>query len=35
VRLESATGGLKQDDLDAINGFLTQPTTLPVVRPKS
>jgi outer membrane protein len=35
VRLESATGGLHQDDLDAINGFLTQPTTLPVVRPKS
>ena len=35
VRLESASGGLKQDDLDAINGFLTQPTTLPVVRPKS
>jgi outer membrane protein len=35
VRLESATGGLQQDDLDAINGFLTQPTTLPVVRPKT
>ena len=35
VRLESASGGLKQDDLDAINGLLTQPTTLPVVRPKS
>jgi outer membrane protein len=35
VRLESAAGGLKQDDLDAINGLLTQPTTLPVVRPKS
>ncbi len=35
VRLESASGGLQQDDLDAINGFLTQPTTLPVVRPKS
>ena len=35
VRLESATGGLQQDDLDAINGFLTQPTTLPVVRPQS
>jgi len=35
VRLESAAGGLQQDDLDAINGFLTQPTTMPVVRPKS
>jgi outer membrane protein len=35
VRLESATGGLKQDDLDAINGFLTDPTTLPTVRPKT
>ena len=35
VRLESASGGLQQDDLDAINGFLTQPTTLPAVRPKS
>ncbi len=34
VRLESATGGLKQDDLAAINGYLTLPTTLPVVRPK-
>jgi hypothetical protein len=30
VRLESAAGGLQQDDLDAINGLLTQPTTLPV-----
>ena len=27
VRLKSATGGLAPDDLDAINGFLTQPTT--------
>jgi outer membrane protein len=35
VRLESASGGLKQDDLAAINGYLTQPTTLPVVRPKT
>jgi outer membrane protein len=35
VRLESASGGLQQDDLDAINGFLTQPTSLPVVRPTS
>jgi len=34
VRLESAAGGLKQDDLAAINGLLTQPTTLPVVRPQ-
>ena len=35
VRLKSATGGLVQDDLSAINNFLTTPTTLPVVRPKS
>ncbi|HET7203981.1 MAG TPA: TolC family outer membrane protein [Steroidobacteraceae bacterium] len=35
VRLESAAGGLVQDDLAAINAFLTAPTTLPVVRPKS
>ena len=34
VRLESAAGGLVQDDLAAINTFLTAPTTLPVVRPK-
>ena len=35
VRLESAAGGLVQDDLATINSFLTAPTTLPVVRPKS
>jgi outer membrane protein len=35
VRLESASGGLKQDDLSVINGYLTTPTTLPVVRPKT
>jgi outer membrane protein len=34
VRLESAAGGLVQDDLATINGFLTVPTTLPTVRPK-
>jgi outer membrane protein len=34
VRLESATGGLKQEDLAAINGYLTLPAPLPVVRPK-
>jgi len=34
VRLESASGGLKQEDLAAINGYLTLPLTLPVVRPK-
>jgi outer membrane protein len=35
VRLESAAGGLKQEDLAAINGYLTDPTTLPTVRPKT
>jgi outer membrane protein len=35
VRLESAAGGLVQDDLASINNFLTLPTTLPVVRPKN
>src|SRR5512137_545514 len=35
VKLESASGGLKQEDLAAINGFLTQPTTIPAVRPKT
>lgn len=35
VRLESASGGLKQEDLAAINGFLTQPTTIPAVRPQT
>jgi outer membrane protein len=34
VRLESATGGLKPENLDAINGYLTESTSLPVVRPK-
>lgn len=34
VKLESATGGLRQENLAAINGYLTEPTTLPVVRPK-
>lgn len=35
VRLESAAGGLVQDDLATINNFLTAPTTLPNVRPKT
>jgi outer membrane protein len=35
VRLKAAAGGLQASDLDAINGVLTQPTTLPVVRPKT
>jgi outer membrane protein len=35
VRLESAAGGLVQDDLAVINGFLTAPTTLPNVRPST
>ena len=35
VKLESASGGLKPEDLAAINGFLTQPTTIPAVRPKT
>jgi outer membrane protein len=35
VRLESAAGGLVQDDLATINNFLTLPTTMPVVRPKT
>jgi outer membrane protein len=33
VRLKSAAGVLAPQDLSAINGFLTTPTTLPVVRP--
>jgi len=33
VRLKSAAGVLLPQDLGAINGFLTTPTTLPVVRP--
>ena len=35
VRLESAAGGLVQDDLATINNFLTAPTALPIVRPQS
>jgi len=34
VRLKSAAGVLGPPDLAAINGFLTQPTTLPVLLPK-
>ena len=33
VRLKSAAGVLAPQDLAQINGFLTAPTTLPVVRP--
>jgi outer membrane protein len=35
VRLKSASGALVPQDLGTINGFLTSPTTLPVVRPKT
>ena len=35
VRLKSAAGMLAPQDLSTINGFLTTPATLPVVRPKS
>jgi len=35
VRLKAAAGGLQAADLAQINGFLTLPTTLPVVRPKT
>lgn len=35
VRLKSASGVLVPQDLGSINGFLTTPTTLPTVRPKS
>jgi outer membrane protein len=35
VRLESAAGGLVQDDLSTINNFLTAPTALPNVRPQA
>ena len=35
VRLKSAAGVLAPGDLQSINGFLTTPTTLPVVRPKT
>jgi outer membrane protein len=34
VKLKSAAGVLAPQDLSTINAFLTQPTTLPVVRPK-
>ena len=33
VKLKSAAGVLVPADLNAINGYLTTPTTLPVVRP--
>ena len=33
VKLKSAAGVLVPQDLNAINGYLTTPTTLPVVRP--
>lgn len=33
VKLKSAAGVLVPQDLSAINGYLTTPTTLPVVRP--
>ncbi len=35
VRLESAAGGLVQEDLAGINSFLTTPTALPAVRPQT
>jgi outer membrane protein len=35
VRLESAAGGLVQDDLARINDLLTTPTALPNVRPQT
>jgi len=35
VRLKSAAGVLAPGDLQSINGFLTTPTTLPIVRPKT
>jgi len=35
VRLKSAAGVLAPADLQSINGFLTTPTTVPVVRPKT
>ncbi len=34
VRLESAAGGLVQEDLASINSFLTAPSTMPAVRPQ-
>jgi len=33
VKLKSAAGVLVPQDLNAINGYLTTPTTLPIVRP--
>jgi outer membrane protein len=33
VKLKSAAGVLLPQDLNAINGYLTTPTTLPDVRP--
>jgi len=35
VRLKSAVGVLQPSDLQSINTFLTTPTTLPIVRPKT
>jgi outer membrane protein len=35
VKLKSAAGVLVPADLNAINGYLTTPTTLPVVRPQA
>lgn len=35
VRLKSAAGVMAPQDLSTINGFLTTPATLPVVRPKT
>jgi outer membrane protein len=35
VKLKSAAGVLAPKDLEQINGLLTTPTTLPVVRPKT
>jgi outer membrane protein len=34
VKLKSAAGALAPQDLGTINGFLTEPTTLPVLLPK-
>lgn len=34
VKLKSAAGAMAPADLGTINGFLTQPTTLPTLRPK-
>jgi outer membrane protein len=35
VRLEAAAGGLQSEDLAMINGYLTQPASVPQVRPKN